>query len=95
VSFAAASQKIFPALLENPHSSPTQLAESLNLFQESNTDSLGTLVEEVIAEYPDKVVAYQKGKKGLLGMFMGEVMKRSKGKANPKIANELLRQALS
>lgn len=95
VSFAAASQKILPALLQNLDTNPSQLAESLNLFQESNTDSLGALVEEVIADYPDKVIAYQKGKKGLLGMFMGEVMKRSKGKANPKIANELLRKALS
>ncbi|MEM6842874.1 MAG: Asp-tRNA(Asn)/Glu-tRNA(Gln) amidotransferase subunit GatB [Bacteroidota bacterium] len=94
VSFAAASQKIFPALLRNPQATPTQLAEQLNLFQESNTDSLQTLVNEVIADFPDKVKAYQKGKKGLLGMFMGEVMKRSQGKANPKIANELLRQAL-
>ncbi|MEM8967490.1 MAG: Asp-tRNA(Asn)/Glu-tRNA(Gln) amidotransferase subunit GatB [Bacteroidota bacterium] len=95
VSFAAASQKIFPALLNTPQASPTQVAEQLNLFQESNTDSLQTLVNEVIADFPDKVVAYQKGKKGLLGMFMGEVMKRSQGKANPKIANELLRKALN
>ena len=95
ISFAAASQKIFPALLKNPEASPTTIAEKLNLFQESNTDSLQTLINEVVGDFPDKVVAYRKGKKGLLGMFMGEVMKRSQGKANPKITNELLRKALN
>lgn len=94
VSFAAASQKLFPALIKQPEATPSQLAHSLNLLQESNTDSLQTLIEEVLEKFPDKVQAYQKGKKGLLGMFMGEVMKRSKGKANPKITNELLRKAL-
>jgi len=95
VSFAAASQKIFPALLDSPEDSPTTVAKQLNLFQDSNTSNLQSLVNEVITDFPDKVVAYQKGKKGLLGMFMGEVMKRSQGKANPKITNELLRKALS
>ncbi|MEQ9440311.1 MAG: Asp-tRNA(Asn)/Glu-tRNA(Gln) amidotransferase subunit GatB [Cyclobacteriaceae bacterium] len=94
VSFAAASQKLFPALLKTPTASPTELAHSLNLLQESNTESLQSLVEEVLEKFPEKAAAYRKGKKGLLGMFMGEVMKRSKGKANPKIASELLRKAL-
>jgi len=48
----------------------------------------------VIASNPDKVKAYQKGKKGLIGFFMGELMKKSKGKAEPKSANALLRKKL-
>lgn len=95
VSFAIASQKAFPYMLEHPQKSAIQAMEELNLKQDSSTDSIKPLIEEVLAEFPQKVQEYKNGKKGLLGMFMGEVMKRSKGKANPKVANELLRKELS
>ncbi|MFP4090536.1 MAG: Asp-tRNA(Asn)/Glu-tRNA(Gln) amidotransferase subunit GatB [Cyclobacteriaceae bacterium] len=94
VSFAVASQKLFPRLLREPATAPDQLAADMNLLQESNADSLQLLVTEVLAAHPQKVDQYRKGKKGLLGMFVGEVMKRSKGKANPKVTNELLRKEL-
>ena len=66
----------------------------MNLIQSTDTNFLEDLVNEVIAAHPDKVKAYQKGKKGLLGFFMGEVMKKSKGKAEPKSTNQLLRHKL-
>ena len=94
VSFAVASQRLFPALLAEPQRSVKQLAESLNVLQDSNVDRLQPLIEDVLDTFPDKVIAYRRGKRGLLGMFMGELMKRSRGKANPKLANELLRKAL-
>lgn len=94
VSFAVASQKIFPQMLRDKQRSALEHAQAMNLLQESNTDSIKPLVEEILSDYPKKVEEYRKGKKGLLGMFMGEVMKRSKGKANPKVANELLRKEL-
>lgn len=95
VSFAIASQKIFPFMLEdNSGKAPHQIAEEMNLLHESSSDQIQPLVEEVLADFPQKVEQYRKGKKGLLGMFMGEVMKRSQGKANPKVANELLRKEL-
>jgi aspartyl-tRNA(Asn)/glutamyl-tRNA(Gln) amidotransferase subunit B len=94
ISYSAASQKIYPELLVNPGKSPLEIAKSLNLLQESNTDSINSVIEEVLAAYPEKVAEYRNGKKGLLGMFMGEVMKKSKGKADPKVANELLRGQL-
>jgi aspartyl-tRNA(Asn)/glutamyl-tRNA(Gln) amidotransferase subunit B len=94
VSSTAASQKVFPALIANPEKDPLQIAQELNLIQDSNSDTIAALVEEVIAKFPDKVDAYKKGKKGLLGLFTGEVMKLSKGKANPKIAQELIEKAL-
>ena len=94
VSFAIASQKIFPQMLKDSSKSPMDYAEAMNLLQESNSDSIQPLIKEVIADFPAKAEQYRKGKKGLLGMFMGEVMKRSKGKANPKVANELLRKEL-
>ena len=94
ISFAVASQRVFPALLAAPHRPVRQIAQELNLLQDSNEDNLRPLIEDVLNAFPDKVATYRRGKKGLLGMFMGELMKRSRGKANPKLANELLRKAL-
>jgi len=95
VSFSTASQRIFPALLENPEKTPGQIAQEQNLVQNSNTDALQTLVDEVLAAWPDKVKAYKNGKKGLLGLFVGEVMKKSKGSADPRLTNELVQKALA
>ncbi len=94
VSNAAASQKIFPELVKQPDTAPLQLATQLNLIQDSNEDSIEGIIDEILAKFPDKVAAYRKGKKGLLGMFMGQVMKASGGKVNPKVANQLLRDKL-
>ena len=52
------------------------------------------IMQEAMARYPDKVEAHRAGNKGLLGLFMGEVMKLSKGKADPKQASSILRQKL-
>ena len=94
VSFAVASQKIFPELIKQPGKSPIELAQQLNLIQDSNQDSILPIVEQVIKEFPLKVEEYKNGKKAIITMFMGEVMKRSKGKADPKVANELLVEKL-
>jgi aspartyl-tRNA(Asn)/glutamyl-tRNA(Gln) amidotransferase subunit B len=94
VSFAVASQKVFPAMLEGNKNSPLQIAESMNLIQESDTGSLQPIIDEVLAGNPAKVAEYKGGKTGLLAMFMGEVMKKSKGKADPKITSELLKKSL-
>ncbi|SEQ23054.1 Asp-tRNA(Asn)/Glu-tRNA(Gln) amidotransferase subunit GatB [Neolewinella agarilytica] len=93
VAAAAASSKLLPSLLETP-GEPMQRAEDLGLIQNNDADFLSGLVDAVIDEFPDKVAAYQKGKKGLIGFFMGEVMKRSKGSAEPKETNKLLRERL-
>lgn len=94
VSFSVASQRLFPEMLKADGESPMQIAERLNLVQESDTGAIGEIIDEVISENPAKVEEYKSGKKSLIGMFMGEVMKKSKGKADPKLANQLLRQKL-
>jgi aspartyl-tRNA(Asn)/glutamyl-tRNA(Gln) amidotransferase subunit B len=94
VSHSIAYQELFPLLLAQPAAEPAALAKSHNLIQETDTGWLAQLADEVIAAYPDKAAAYRKGKKGLIGFFMGETMKRSKGKAEPKQMNELLRERL-
>jgi aspartyl-tRNA(Asn)/glutamyl-tRNA(Gln) amidotransferase subunit B len=94
VSFAAANQKLFPFLLENPALTALQVAESQNLIQESNENTLQVLVDEVLAAMPAEIERYRSGKVNLLGVFVGEVMKKSKGKADPKLTSELLRKKL-
>lgn len=94
VSFSTASQQLFAALLKDSSRLPLEVAQELNVLQDSNVNSLLSVIEEVMASYPDKVLEYKKGKKGILSMFMGEVMKRSKGKADPKKTNELLEEKL-
>jgi len=94
VSNSVASQKIFPVMLSEPGRTPSEIAETNNWLQNSNTNELETLVNEVLESMPDKVDAYRKGKKGLLGLFVGEIMKKSNGTADPKLVNQLLGKKL-
>lgn len=94
VSFSNASTKIFAALLQEPGKAPLQAALELNLIQETDSSSLEAWVDEVIAKMPDKVKEYKSGKKGLIGLFAGEVKKASKGKADMQAVNQLLAEKL-
>ncbi|WP_373522613.1 Asp-tRNA(Asn)/Glu-tRNA(Gln) amidotransferase subunit GatB [Aquiflexum sp.] len=94
VSFSVASQKIYPELLNGTSKTPLEIAQGLNLIQQSDEGSLKPIVERVLAENVAKVEEYRSGKKGLLGMFMGQVMKKSQGKADPKVATKLLTELL-
>lgn len=94
VAHASAYQFIFPALMEQPQKTPSMIAQELNLIQNSDEDFLEKLTDEVLRAFPEKVKDYKNGKKGLLGFFMGEVMKQSKGKAEPKTTNGLLLRKL-
>ena len=95
VSFSAASSKILPLLISNPESDPLSAAQKMNLIMESNSDYIQPIADAVLLQFEDKVKEYRKGKKGLLALFVGEVLKRSKGKADPKIVNEILNQKLN
>ncbi len=90
VSHSIAGQKVFPALCAAPSETPLAIATCLDLIQSSNADELETWVDAALAMYGDKVAEYRAGKKGLTGLFMGEVMKLSKGKADPKAASALV-----
>ena len=74
--------------------SPSTIIEKRGLVQISDEEILKKIIEKVVKEYPDKVEKYRKGKKGLMGFFVGQVMKETKGKANPKLVNKLLGEAL-
>lgn len=94
VSNTAASGELWQALLEEPEADVLKLAEKCNLIQQSNADELLALVKQALEKYPDKVEAYRQGKKGVQGLFMGEVMKLSGGKADPKVASQLVQREL-
>jgi len=94
VSHTIAAQKVFPMLLANPEADPVSLATESNLILDSDEGSINDFVVQAIEKYPDKVIEYKNGKKGLIGLFMGEVMKLSKGKADPKKANQLVTELL-
>lgn len=94
LSYTAASGKLFSALLKEPTANPAELAIRLDLIQQSNTSEIEPIVEKVLQKFSEKVMEYQKGKKGLLALFTGEVMKLSKGKADPKVVNNILLEKL-
>ena len=60
----------------------------------SDTDELGPLVDRILEENPGQVAAYRGGKEGLLGFFVGQVMKETQGKANARVVNDLVREKL-
>ncbi|WP_448519242.1 Asp-tRNA(Asn)/Glu-tRNA(Gln) amidotransferase subunit GatB [Rhodoflexus sp.] len=94
VSFSVASKELFTALTGQPEAQAEETARRLNLIHDSRTDTLLPLIEDVVARFPNEVAAYKKGKKNLIGMFMGEVMKASAVKIDPKKASEILRHVL-
>jgi len=93
ISNSVATSKVFPAMLSS-NKTAEEIATENNWVQESDSDALGEYITQAIAKYPEKVAQYKGGKKGLIGLFMGEVMKLSKGQADPKLANQLLKTEL-
>ena len=81
-------------MINEPLKTAEETASSLNLLQESDSSAIEHWVNQVIENMPEKVKEYKQGKKGLLGMFAGEVKKMSKGKADMQIANKLLAEKL-
>jgi len=94
VSNSIAVHKIFPTLIKSPEKTPTQIAEELNLLIDQDSTDVAGYIKDTLAKHPDKVIEYHKGKKGVLGLFMGEIMKLSKGKIDPKKTNLLLIEVL-
>lgn len=91
------SGKIGKSVFEEAYKSgknPEQIVKDKGLAQISDTGELEGIVRELINGNPNECKAYQEGKKNLLGFFVGEVMKKTRGRANPKMVNELIRKML-
>jgi aspartyl-tRNA(Asn)/glutamyl-tRNA(Gln) amidotransferase subunit B len=82
INFNNASTKILRSLIANPSQNAMEASQALNLIQEKDSSAIEQWINEALASMPEKVKEYKSGKKGLLGLFAGEVKKRSKGKAD-------------
>jgi aspartyl-tRNA(Asn)/glutamyl-tRNA(Gln) amidotransferase subunit B len=94
VSNLVAKQQLLPKLLESSDKHPLELAKEMNLIQDNSDDEIVGILDNIIAQYPDKFDALKRGKKKFMGLFVGEIMKQTKGKANPKLVNQLIMQRL-
>ena len=94
LNFSVASGKVFKAMMQQMQS-PTAYAKSNNLLQSNSSDEMEAWVDQGLLMHPEKIIEYKKGKKGLIGLFTGEVKKLSQGKADPKITTQLLEQKLN
>ena len=72
----------------------SKIVEDRGLSQISDTGAIKEIVQKVIDSNPNQVNAYKNGKVQLLGFFVGQVMKETKGRANPKAVNEILKELL-
>jgi aspartyl-tRNA(Asn)/glutamyl-tRNA(Gln) amidotransferase subunit B len=93
ISITIAKQQVFPEVYEKGIA-PKRFVEERGLKQESSEELLRKLCEEVIKENPSELEKYRSGKKGVLGFFVGQVMKKTGGKANPKLVNQILTELL-
>ena len=73
---------------------PQQIVQKEGLTQQSDPKVLEKIISQVLSKNKDKVIQYKSGKEKLFGYFVGEVMKVSKGKANPQLVNEILKVKL-
>lgn len=94
ISGSTASQVLFPEMIKHPGKNAEDLAKELDIVQNSNSNDLQELINKALEKFPEKIIEYKNGKTGLLGLFVGEVMKLSKGKADPKLLNNLVKETL-
>jgi len=91
---SSAMQDIFNEML-NKDSDPEALAKEMNLIQVSDSGFLEPIVDDIIKNNPDEVQRFKEGKKQLIGFFIGQAMKASQGKANPKLVKDLINKKLN
>ena len=88
------AKEIFIKMLDGESGTPHEIADKFGMKQITDTSAIESAVDEVIKNNPAQVEQYKSGKVGLLGFFVGNVMKATSGKANPAVVNELLRKKL-
>jgi aspartyl-tRNA(Asn)/glutamyl-tRNA(Gln) amidotransferase subunit B len=81
-------------MTESPDGDPASIAGELGLVQVGDTARIAQWVDDVVAANPDAAARYREGERKVLGFFMGEVMKRSGGRADPKGVQSVLRERL-
>ena len=94
IHFNVASTRLMEGMINSKNNTAEEIGLALNLLQDNNTDAISKWIEEVILLMPEKVKEYKAGKKGLIGLFAGQVKKLSKGKADMSLVNKLLEEML-
>jgi aspartyl-tRNA(Asn)/glutamyl-tRNA(Gln) amidotransferase subunit B len=89
-----AAKRVYTELARSPADEPKAAAERLGLVQVSDQGALAGWVDEVLAAHPAEVARFQGGEAKLMGFFVGQVMKRSKGQADPKAVQPVLQEKL-
>ena len=89
------AKEIFIKMLDGESGTPCEIADKFGMKQMTDTGAIESIIDEVIAANPSQVEQYKSGKVGLLGFFVGNVMKKTGGTANPSIVNEMLRKKLA
>lgn len=87
------AKDIFPEMIKSGKS-PEEIVEKKGLKQISDTSEIESIIKQILNNHPEEVERYKGGEQKLLGFFVGQVMKATKGKANPKVTNEILKRML-
>jgi aspartyl-tRNA(Asn)/glutamyl-tRNA(Gln) amidotransferase subunit B len=88
------AKEIFPEMVEE-NKKPLEIVKSKNLLQITDSKSIGTVIDMILSKFPNEVEEFLSGKEKVFGFFIGKIMQETKGKANPKIVNEILREKIS
>ncbi len=94
ISFHVASSRLILAMMNNPEADATVLIKSMALSNQTDILAIESIVSKILDSMPEKVAAYKAGKKGLLKLFVGSVMKNTNGTADPQITTNLIKQKL-
>lgn len=87
------AKDVYPAMLDTGRK-PSAIVEEQGLKQMSDTGALEALIDKILADNPGQVAEYKSGKDKLFGFFVGELMKATKGQANPSVASQILKKKL-
>src|ERR1035437_3039107 len=88
------AKEIFPEMLKE-NKKPLEIVKSKNLLQITDTTAIAGVIDNVLSNFPNEVEEFLNGKEKVFGFFIGKIMQETKGKANPNIVNELLREKIS
>lgn len=94
VTYTNAINSVLPELVNSVGADTINLVSTMNLSVEDDESSLSEIINEVLIKHPEEVDSYKKGKKVLLQLFMGQVMKETQGKADPKITMKLIKDKI-
>ena len=90
---AASGKKVF-ALMFETGSQPAEIIAAEGLAQMTDTGAIEKIAREVVAKNPDNVAKYRAGNEGVFKFFVGQVMRETRGQANPQVVNEILKRIL-